>query len=398
MITIENLTKMVSGALKTLHFFNSNCKEINVKDVYLLNEDTLCCDFYPVSRNSYDIKLEMAPILGCFNSYFRNKQYENINLKNYAIRAYDGEDNEILYAISSKTKAELIGEGGSIEWLTSAFFQENTEDFRLGQAKQIISEIENALREIVKIKLRDKFGNDWWETGVDNKILRDVKKIYFNNFGVDCTEGDILIDYTFIYQVKDIILSNYELFKSYFHSSIQFESLMDDFNKLRREEAHNRSISNINLENLRVLHEDLLADILLDLKSFQSLFLTENWKKKIKKIMIEGRPEAIHNETEISNESNVIQKLLKIQENLSSRISYLNDTITKLKSITAPIHKNGIHSELIGCFEEDMKLRKALLNETLTLNKENISTIMNQIKSHEQKMDEFSVKFLLNEK
>lgn len=370
MITIENLTQIVSGTLKTLHFFNGDRKEINVKDVYLLNEDTLCCDFYPVSRNSYDIKLEMAPILGCFNSFFRNKQYENINLKNYAVRAYDEEDNEILYAISSKTKAELIGKGGSIEWLSSAFFQENTEDSRLVQAKQIISEIENGLREIVKIKLRDNFGNDWWETGVDNKIARDVKKIYFNNFGVDCTDGDILIDYTFIYQVKEIILSNYELFKSYFQSSTQFESLMDDFNKLRREEAHNRAISNVNLENLRGLHEDLLAGILLDLKSFQSLFLTENWKIKIKKIMIEGRFESIYNDTEISNEANVIQKLLMIQENLSSRISYLNDTITKLKSITAPVHKNSVHLELISYFEEDLKLRKALLNETLTLDNE----------------------------
>ncbi len=398
MITVKNLTIMVKGTLKTLHFFNSDCKEINIKDVYLLNEDTLCCDFYPVSENSYDIKLEMAPILGCFNSFFRNKQYENINLKNYAVRAYDKEDNEVLYAISSKAKAELIGEGGSIEWLTSAFFQENTADFRLGQAKQIISEIENGLREIVKIKLKDNFGNNWWETGIDNKIARDVKKIYFNNFGVDCTDGDILIDYTFIYQMKDIILSNYELFKSYFQSSGQFESLMDDFNKLRREEAHNRSISNMDLENLRGLHEDLLASILLDLKSFQSLFLTENWKRKIKKIMIEGRPEAIHNETEISNEADVIQKLLKIQKNLSSLILYLNDTITKLKSITAPIHKNSVHSELISCFEEDLKLRKALLNETLTLDNEKMTMIMNQIKSHEQKMDEFSLQFLLNEK
>ncbi|SIS70307.1 hypothetical protein SAMN05421786_1011108 [Chryseobacterium ureilyticum] len=398
MITIENLTSMIKGTLKTLHFFNSDCKEINIKDVYLLNEDTLCCDFYPVSENSYDIKFEMAPILGCFNSFFRNNQYENINLKNYAIRAYDEDDIEILYALSSKAKAELIGKGGSIEWLTTVFFQENTADFRLGQAKQIISEIENGLREIVKIKLKDKFGNEWWETGIDNKTARDVKKIYLNNFGVDCTNGDILIDYTFIYQVKDIILSNYELFKSYFHSSSQFESLMDDFNKLRRGEAHNRSISNMDLENLRSLHEDLLADILLDLKSFQSLFLTENWKRKIKKIMIEGRPEAIHNETEISNEADVIQKLLNIQENLSSRISYLNDTITKLKSVVAPIHKNSVHSELISCFEKDLILWKTLLNETLTLDNEKISTIVNQIKSHEQQMDEFSAKFLLNEK
>jgi hypothetical protein len=128
------------------------------------------------------------------------------------------------------------------------------------------------------------------------------------------------------------------------------------------------------------------------------LFLTENWKRKIKKIMIEGRSEAIHNDTDISNESNVIQKLLKIQENLSHRILYLNDTLTKLKSITIPIHKNSIHSELINFFEEDLKLRKALLSETLTLDNEKITMIVNQIKYHEQKMDEFSLQFLLNEK
>ena len=83
---------------------------------------------------------------------------------------------------------------------------------------------------------------------------------------------------------------------------------------------------------------------------------------------------------------------------MSSRISYLNDTITKLKSVVAPIHKNSVHSELISCFEKDLILWKTLLNETLTLDNEKISTIVNQIKSHEQQMDEFSAKFLLNEK
>jgi len=159
---------MVSATLKTLYIFSNNCKEINVKDVYLLNEDTLCCDFYPVSRNSYDIKLEIAPIMGCFNGIFRDMNYENVNLLNYAVRAFDENNNEILYALSTKTAAELIGKGGSIEWLASTFFQINTEDFRLSQAKQIISEIENGLREIVK--LRDQFGDDWWEQGLNSKL------------------------------------------------------------------------------------------------------------------------------------------------------------------------------------------------------------------------------------
>lgn len=398
MITIENLTRMVSGSLKIIHILDKNCKEINVKGVYLLNEDTLCCDFYAVARNSYDIKLEMTAIMGCFNGIFRNDQYDNVDLKNYAVRAFDQDDNEILYALSTKATAEFIGTGRSIEWLTSTIFQENTEDYRLAQAKQIISEIENGLREIVKLKFKDKFGDEWWDNEIDNKIKRDVKKIYFNNFGVDCNEGNVLIAYTFTLQVKEIILSNFSLFAAYFQSPSRFESSMDGLNKLRREEAHNRPISHLDLENLKHLHEDLLSVVLLDLKSFQSVFLTENWRSKIKKIMKEWQYKPIHNKKEIDTESDDVQKLFKIKENLSSLISYLDNTIIKLKSVTAPIHKKSIHLELLGCYEDYRELQKLLLNETLTLDNEKISNIVNQIKSHELKMDEFSTKFLLSEK
>ncbi len=365
MITIENLTLMVSATLKTMYIFNNNFKAINVKDVYLINEDTLCCDFYPTSRNSYDIKLELAPIMGCFNSIFRDNQYQNVNLRNYAVRAYDEDDNELLYALSTKNAAELIGKGGSVEWLTSTYFQINTEDFRLTQAKQIISEIENGLREIVKIKLKDKFGDDWWDQSLNNKMGRDVKKIYFNNFGTDCNDGDVLIAYTFTLQLKEIILSNYNLFTKYFQSSVEFETAVDGLNKLRREEAHNRPISNLNLHNLQHLHEELLSGILQDLESFQSVYLTENWRGKIKKIMTEKRYKAIYNEREINNEPDVGQRLFKIKENTSSLISYLDDTILKLKSLTVPIHKKNVHKELLFCFERSKELQEFLLNQNL---------------------------------
>ncbi|MDV3776660.1 hypothetical protein CMU25_11920 [Elizabethkingia anophelis] len=398
MITIENLTNVVSGSLKIIHILDKSCKEINVKDVYLLNEDTLCCDFYAVARNSYDIKLEMTAIMGCFNGIFRNNQYDNVDLKNYAVRAFDQDDNEILYALSTKATAEFIGTGRSIEWLTSTFFQENSEDYRLAQAKQIISEIENGLREIVKLKFKDKFGDEWWDNEIGNKIKRDVKKIYFNNFGVDCNDGNVLIAYTFTLQVKEIILSNFNLFANYFQSPVQFESSMDSLNKLRREEAHNRPVSHLDLENLKYLHQDLLSVVLLDLKSFQSVFLTENWRSKIKKIMKEWKYKPIYHKKEIDAESEQVQKLFKIKDNLSSLISSLDDTIIKLKSITAPIHKKSIHLELLICFEDYKDLQKSLLDETSTLDNERIDFVKNQIKAQESKMDVFAEKFLLIEK
>lgn len=396
-MTIENLIKAVSGGLKILHILDTNCNEINVKEVSLLNEDTLCCSFYPVSQKSNDIKLEIATIMGFFNGFFRDTSYENINFNHYAVRAYNTNNVEILNALSTKSAAECIGKGKSIEWLKLTLFQENTEDYRLSQAKQIISEIENGLREIVKTTLKSKLGDDWWDIGLNNKLGAEVKEMYSRQFDVDCSNGDILISYTFTLQLKKIILTHFNLFKSYFQTQNNFESLMDNLNKLRREEAHNRSISDLDLDNLRELHEELLSKVLIDLPSFQSVYLTENWRIKIKRIFTERQYKSVHSEFEINNEFDLVKKLLKIKENLTSLISYLNDTLIKLRSITVPIHKKELHNELIFCYEKQKNLQESLFGETLTLNSEKINTIVNEIRLHEIKMNEFSSEILLNE-
>ena len=76
----------------------------------------------------------------------------------------------------------------------------------------------------------------------------------------------------------------------------------------------------------------------------------------------------------------------------------MDDTIIKLKSITAPIHKKSIHLELLICFEDYKDLQKSLLDETSTLDNERIDFVKNQIKAQESKMDVFAEKFLLIEK
>lgn len=397
MITIDNLTEVVNFGLKTIHIFNINCKEVNVKNVSIINEDTLCCSFYPRSRKSNDIKLEIASIMGFLNGLFREANYENININYYAVRAYDNHDIEILNALSTKEAAEYIGKGRSIEWLKLTLFQENTDDYRLSQAKQIISEIENGLREIVKIKLRNKFGENWWDLALNNKLGKDVKSVYFNQFGLVSIDGDILIVYTFTLQLKKIILTHFNLFESYFQNPTQFESAMDDLNKLRREEAHNRSISDLDLNNLRDLHEKLLSKVLIDLPSFQSVFLTENWRIKIKKIMNERQYKSIHSEEEIKNELDNTKKLIKVKENLTSLISYLTDKIFKLKSITVPVHKINVHKELLFCFERSKELQESLLSQTLILDFDKVNFIVKEIKLHEIEMDKFAMKVLLNE-
>lgn len=388
---------MVSGTLKLIHIFNKNCSPINVKNVLLINADTLCCEFYPIAKNSDDIKLEMTSIIGCFNGIFKDKEYVNLNIKNYAIRAFDKNDIELMYSLSTKYIAEFIGTSMSIEWFTRALFQENTEDFRLSQAKKIISEIENALREIVKIKLKEKFGIDWWEVGLSSKLGKDVKDVYFNQFGTVCTDGDILIAYTYTLQLKKIILTHFNLFKSYFSNPREFEMLMDNLNQIRREEAHNRVISQLDLQNLEGLHENLLSRLLRDLKSFQSAFLTRNWIIKIKQIMIENQYKTIYNEKDTDNELNHVQKFYMRKENIINLISYLDDIIIKLQSVIVPIYKGKLHQELLFYYEKRKELQQSLLKETLSLNNGMLNNIIDEIDLYERKMDEFATKLLLSE-
>lgn len=142
---------------------------------------------------------------------------------------------------------------------------------------------------------------------MNNKLGTEVKEMYSKQFDIDCTNGDTLIAYTFTLQLKKIILTHFNLFKSYFQT--QFETSIDSLNKLRREEAHNRTISDLDLKNLQELHEKLLSKVLIDLPCFQSVFLTENWRIKIKKIFNERQYRLIHSELEINNESDLEKKL-----------------------------------------------------------------------------------------
>ncbi|WP_134089055.1 hypothetical protein [Olivibacter sp. XZL3] len=163
-----------------------------------MNENVLLCEFYPHAKNSGDIKIEIGTIMASLCGLFKNDPYEGISFKSYAVKAFDENDKEILYAISSVDTASLIGRGQSVEWLKLPYFQENTDSYRLNRAKTIISEIENGLRLLIKIILKDKFGEEWWNLAIgDKKIGGSVEKTYNEQFGIEESNGDVLINYTF---------------------------------------------------------------------------------------------------------------------------------------------------------------------------------------------------------
>ncbi len=397
MIRLQDIIGVIRFGLENLDTLSEGNKKVRVIDVSVINEDTLCCDFYSNSTNSIDIKMEIGTIMGFFNGFFRNDEFEGISFAYYTVKAFDRDNVELIYAVSSKSTAALIGTGNSIDWLKSTLFQENTEDYRLAQSKRIISEIENCLRELVKTKLKNQFGDNWWDKSLDNNLGREVKQTYLNQFGVECNDGNILIFYTYTLQLKKIISTHFKLFKQYFESLQDFDMQMDSLNKIRREEAHNRTITEKNLSDLSTLHEKLTAKILLELTTFQSSYLTENWRLKIKKIMVERQYKPIHNGQAFLNETDLFIKLQKTKQNIESLISYLNETIIKLRSVSTPVHKKSTQRDLVNVLEKFKDLQVELLQTSTRLDESEIKLTVAKIDEHKKEMDNFIGNFLLAE-
>jgi len=397
MVRLQDIIGIIKFGLENLATLSEGSKKVRVIDVSIINVDTLCCEFYSNSANSIDIKMEIISIMGFFNGFFRNDGFEGISFAYYAVKAFDRNNVELLYAISSKSTAELIGKGNSIDWLKSTLFQENTDDYRLAQSKRIIAEIENCLRELVRKKLHEQFGDNWWDKSLDNKLGKEVKLTYLNQFGIDCNDGNVLISYTYTLQLKKIISTHFKFFKPYFDSLSDFDNQMDNLNKIRREEAHNRSISENNLTDLSHLHERLTAKLLLELTTFQSGYLTENWRFKIKKIMVERQYKSIHDGQEVVNEKNLSIKLQKTKQNIEHLVSYLSEIIIKLKSISTPVHKKTTQRELVSVLEKFKDLQVELLQTSTRLDENEIKLTVTRISDHKKVMDDFVGNFLLAE-
>ena len=395
-ITLSNLIKTIKFGLENLDKLNGSKEKIRVKEIKLMNEDTLVCEFYPYKENSTDIKIEIATIMGFFNGFFRDDPYDGIRFRYYAVRAYEKEDIELLYALSSKASAEQIGTGNSIDWMKATIFQENTNDYRLGIAKKIISEIEITFREVIKDILSKKYGADWWNLTLNNKLGKSIKDTYNNQFGFEITDGNVLIEYTYILQIKKIITTYWPDFKVLLDKKTDFENLIDNLNLIRREEAHNRIITQSHLDELNDIYIKLLSKISEKYLDILPTHLIDGWKSKIKLIMTNGY-KPLYNNSELTDESDSKIKLLKSTNSTKHLIEYVEETISRLQSLVVPIQKNAIHNELVQHFIHYKDLSEKKLKNIADGELQTLLETLKEIENYEITMNQFSGKFILSE-
>lgn len=394
--SVNEIISFLELGLKNINSVNKDVANISVKKIKLLNGKTLECQFFAESENSIDVKTEISSVMGALHGFFKDDSFENMRLDYYAVQAYDKSDTEIMYAISSKESAALIGNGKAIDWLKSTLIQENTKDYRLAIAKRQISDIENALRKVIVNRLSLKHGSEWFEISLGNKLFESVKGVYKNQFGEEIEDGNVLIEYTFVLQLKKIICTNWKDFSDLFESKIKFEEFIVELNEIRREEAHNRDISVNDLDRLKTVYEFMLLGVTEKYPDIIPTYLIDHWKIQLKEIML-PKSDLPYSDSEVLDENNQQLKLVKSVANLQGLISHIHDKEEKLKSVVVPIQKKKTHEELLNILLNYRILHEELLECGKTGVLSVVVDKQKEIDEYSKKLHEFSDKYVFEE-
>ena len=394
--SVNEILSLLEVALKNISSVNRDVPNISVKQIRLLHGKTLECQFYARFENSLDIKTEISSIMGALHGFFKDGSFENLKLNYYAVRAYDKSDNEIVYALSSIEAAGMIGNGNAIDWMKSTIFQENTKDYRIGIAKRQISEIENALRKIVVDRLSLKHGSGWFKLSLGNRLFESIKGTYLNQFGDETEDGKILIEYTYILQLKKIICTNWKDFSDLFDSKNKFEKFMVELNGFRREEAHNRDVSTDHLKNLNIIYEFVLINICKVYREILPSYLIDDWKDNLNKIMF-PKPDLPYSDSDIDTEPDSKLKYDKAISNLQYLVDHIADKELKLRSIVVPIQKKKIHQELIDTLNNYRLLHEELIESGKTGDYSLVHAKQQELDLFRIKIREFTEKYIYEE-
>jgi len=391
--TTEDILAVFETGLRNSQLFHKDSKNINVKKIEMINNDTILCNFYSENSNSYDVKLETIGILHSLHGFLKDGTFDKIKSKNYAARAYDEKDNEIMYALTSKEN--LSTHNNMLDKMSGIIFQENTKDFRLKIAKSKISEIENALREVITDRLSNKHGSNWFCISLRARSVENAKNIYHNKFGDYINDGNILINYTYFLDLKRIVLTKWTDFSDLFQDRIRFEESMVRLNEIRREEAHNREINDAYLKDLGEIYEFIFFNIAELYPNILPHSLIYNWRAQIRKIVFREF-EGTYSNNEIELEKSDIVKSYKFLMRKYELDGYLKDIVFQLKQVITPIQKKKTHNEIIDVFKKYRSLNKKYV-ETCVKRPDEAKNELAELELYAQEVNVFLQKVLMEE-
>jgi Swt1-like HEPN len=99
--------------------------------------------------------------------------------------------------------------------------------------------LENSIRQIIKDRLEEEYGVDWWDIKVPKPVAENASKNRQKELQSGVTlRSDDLIDYSNFGELDEIIKANWEIFGDMFRDLRAVERILNNLNTLRAPIAH----------------------------------------------------------------------------------------------------------------------------------------------------------------
>lgn len=392
-ITIDQSIKFLEFGFSHYSKLSPSKSRFIINKIYYSQQNTLVVEYITTKKEPMDIKIELGEIISFIGSFYLSKTTEGPEYEIpmfFAAMALNENKKKLIYAVSSHDAARNIMKGNSIEWLKNTIFEDQTNDFMITQAKLKISKLENALRKIIYNKLKNENSKNWYQY-LDTKIYEDAFKAYKKATSNDDKTNSEILNYTYLPQLKIIIESNWRFFESIFNNKNRFIQTMNDLNKIRRDESHNREITENTLRNLNNVYEYLMSCIALDNPEIVPNYIIENWRNSLYKIVDKLRSSIPIIDEKDRNNLNKTLSAMKIFNNaISSAVQDLNELI-------CPLDKRNLHNNLLNILVDlDIILKNMIkYGEKLKLNELENEFVKYSLKMNE--LNKFQETYLLSE-
>ena len=114
----------------------------------------------------------------------------------------------------------------------------------MGRLYSLLYCFENSVRELIRERLQDKNGVDWWVKGIPQKIQKFAEERQQKAQAESWLEGQKqeLLGFADFGHLSDIIIANWEEFSDLIPSQHWIKQRMDELEKARNFIAHNRML------------------------------------------------------------------------------------------------------------------------------------------------------------
>ena len=361
-------------------------KKLTVKEIYLYESKYIICEFYTNKENSIDIKGDIAFISSTL--YIGLIDFLGVfKIKAIGVKAFSVDNEMILSGLSNLKALEELKLGNEIYYINGTLFNDFTESNRLTIVKGSISQIENAIRKLIIHQFALANPNDWWTVKINEKIRKKAENSFENQNSKVSNIGEELIFFTTLLDLKKIICNDWLLFKQYLCAKIKFETTMDNFNKIRRNEAHNRIISMDEIHKISAISSILLDPIVNHFPNLAPEYLERNYKRNLYEIFVSHPIYDVTKETGPNYKSYYLEHYSKME-------SELNNITTKLKSLQVPCKFSNLHENLVSKLT-NLKLSYRKMKELIPNGQlVELENAVNDLKKSSEKLSKVRIQIL----